>query len=85
VHIVAPMTELSKNETVTLQVKALLADGSSVDLGGHNLKWESDRPDIASVNGQDRLKAHNPGTATISTTIEVGGVTRTGTIRITVK
>ncbi|CAG7620444.1 hypothetical protein PAESOLCIP111_02274 [Paenibacillus solanacearum] len=85
VRIVATKTELAKNETVDLQVKALLADGRQVDLRGDHFKWESDRPNIAGVNGQNRLKAHNTGTATISTTVESGGVKRTGSIRITVK
>jgi hypothetical protein len=85
VRIIAPKTELTKNETVYLQVEARYADGSTADLSGYNFKWKSDRPNVANVNGQDRLKAHNQGTATISTEVEVGGIKRTGTLTVTVK
>ncbi|MBD2861440.1 heparinase II/III domain-containing protein [Paenibacillus oceani] len=70
ITIVSPKTELTKNETVQLQVKGWYADGTEADLSGYELDWDSERPNIANVNGQSRLKAHNKGTTTISVEVE---------------
>jgi hypothetical protein len=85
VTIVSPKTELDKNETANLQVKGTYADGTHADLTGYNFIWESVHPNIADVNEQNRLKAHNTGTTSISTMVNVGGIQRKGSLQITVK
>lgn len=85
IAIVSPKTELTKNETVNLVVKGMYADGSEADLSGYNFQWQSEHSNIANVNGQDRLKAHNTGTTVISTTVEKDGIRLMGQLPITVK
>ncbi len=84
VRILAPKTELNKNETVDLEVKGYYPDGTLVDLTGYEFKLTSDHPNIANVNEQGRLKAHNTGTAVIATEIEVDGIKREGSVTVTV-
>lgn len=85
VTIVSSKTELDKNETANLQVKGTYADGTHADLTGYSFIWESGHPNIANVNEQNRLKAHNTGTTSISTMVNVGGIQRKGSLQITVK
>lgn len=83
--IVSSKTVLRKNETVQLQATGTYADGSDADLTGVKIKWKSDRPNVANVDGKGRLKAHNIGTAVISATVEAGGVSRTSSLSIAVE
>lgn len=85
VKIVSPKTELGKNETADLVVQASYADGTPIDLSRYDYKIASERPNIANVNGKDRLKAHNTGTTTLSVSITWNGITREGRLPITVK
>lgn len=85
VRIVSPKTEFTKNETADLVVQGYYADGTPVDLSGNDYKIESNYPNIANVNEQDRLKAHNKGTATLSVSITLNGISREGRLPITVK
>ncbi|MBW7452562.1 heparinase II/III family protein [Paenibacillus sepulcri] len=84
VKIIADKTQLFRNESVKLEVKGFYPDGTNVDLSGYDAKYKSSHNEVASVNGQDVLKAHNKGTAVIGTTVESGGIRIAGTLQIVV-
>ncbi|MBB6735589.1 heparinase II/III domain-containing protein [Cohnella zeiphila] len=84
VKIAVPKTELKKNESVPVEVQGYYADGTRADLSGVQIKYDIDHENIANVDEQNRLKAHNPGTAVIATTVELDGVRRQGSVRVTV-
>ncbi|WJH33960.1 heparinase II/III-family protein [Paenibacillus sp. CC-CFT747] len=85
VRIAGPASDMQKNETFDLDIQGLYPDGTRADLSQTNFQYIIDHENIANVNGTNRLKAHNTGTMSLSTSVEVNGIKRTGSLTVKVK
>jgi trimeric autotransporter adhesin len=85
VQIAPPTATLSVATTPTVQLSATLLDASSTVIAGRTITWASSDPTIATVNAATGLvTAKAPGTASITATAVLDGVTSSVATVITV-
>jgi len=72
-------------DTTPVIVHGKLANGSPADLGAADIIYASDNPAVASVAADGTLTAHKLGTARITATVTLEGVTKTSSpVEVTV-
>jgi uncharacterized protein YjdB len=85
VQIAPPTATLSVATTPTVQLTATLLDATSTVIAGRTIVWASSDPTIATVNAATGLvTAKAPGTASITATAVLDGVTSSVATVITV-
>jgi uncharacterized protein YjdB len=81
----AGRTELLRGETAQLHVSAVYLDGSTADLSDAQIRYESDNPAVAAVDGSGVITAGDAGTAVITATVVAGGAAFSADVQITVQ
>jgi uncharacterized protein YjdB len=84
IQIAPPTATLSVATTPTVQLTATLLDASSTVIAGRTITWASSDPTIAMVSASGLVTAKAPGTASITATAVLDGVTSSVATVITV-
>jgi uncharacterized protein YjdB len=84
IQIAPPTATLSVATTPTVQLAATLLDASSTVIAGRTITWASSDPTIATVSASGLVTAKAPGTASITATAVLDGVTSSVATVITV-
>ncbi len=86
---IVPVDSVSINKTVITLVEGdselLSATVTPSNATSKSVAWSSSRPDVAIVDGDGKVKAIAPGTATITATTADGGKTATCTVSVEAK
>ena len=87
--VIVPVDSVSINKTVITLVEgdseSLSATVTPSNATSKSVAWSSSRPDVAIVDGDGKVKAIAPGTATITATTADGGKTATCAVSVEAK
>jgi hypothetical protein len=81
---VAALATVAPGDTVELKILAFDQGGATMSAGSSAATWSSSAPGVAGVNTDGVVTAAAPGTAEITATLTLGGVTRTASVTVTV-
>ena len=81
-EIIAPRKELPLQEEMKLTSQVTTDDGREFQLQRENVQWSSDKPDIAKIDEEGKVKALEPGKAVITATLADGGKKATLELRV---
>lgn len=84
VQLSAPKTELDIAEKVQLTVTGTNMDQNPADLSGAEIVYTSSDPNIVAVDGNGLVTAVSAGTAAVTVSVTVDGVTREDSVTFTV-
>lgn len=71
-------------ETVELRVGGVLQGNVPADLTGASIAYSSNRPDVAEIDGNGLIRMKSEGTAVIEAAVTLDGLTRSGSVQISV-